>query len=527
MMSGIARNRYQVRALTALAALLIAIFVFSYFIDPIVRARVEITMNRELHAYHTQLARAHLQLLGGSLTLKGLTISQNAHPEPPVAKIEQLQLQIQWHELLFGHVVANVLLQHPALHINLTQLREQRAGKVSLRQVGWQEALQKIYPFKINRLEIPDGEVVYEDTDPTHPLHLKKLRFVADNIRNFHPPDATYPSTIHAEAIIFETGKATVDGNANFLSEPFPGTRLRYRIENVPLRPFEPELKRANFTIDAGTIDSRGSMEYSPAIERVEVQEARLDRVNLSYIHTSETESSEKARAQAVKEQAQKATNQPGLVLKMEQLDFNGGNLKFVNAAKDPVYSLYLSSLNVRMKGLSNHFSQAPAGVEMTGLFMGSGQTSIHGSFRPEQVGPNLNLDIAIENTSLSALNDLLRAYGRFDVRSGTLSVYSQLTVKQGTMTGYVKPLFGNIEVYDSQKDSGKPVFHQAYELAIGGAVHLLKNHSSKEVATEIPISGQLSNPNTDTWDGIVELLENAFIQAILPGFDHATQNHG
>jgi hypothetical protein len=491
-----------------------------------VRARVESTMNRELRGYHARLARAHLQIINGSLILYGLTVMQNAHPEPPVAKIEQLQLRVQWHELFSGHVVADVLLQHPAFRINLMQLRAQRAGKVSLREVGWQISLQRIYPFKINRLEIADGDLVYEDTEPAHLLHVKKLRFLADNIRNFHSPDTIYPSTIHADMIIFDTGRAMVDGNANFLSEPFPGTRLRYQIENVPLEPFEPELERANFRIEAGTLDSRGSMEYSPAIERVDVQQARVKGVDLSYIHTAETAGSEEARGQEAKEQARKAANKSGLALKMEQLYLTRSKLKFVNEAKDPAYSLFFSSLDVQIKNLSNHFSQGPASLEMTGLFMGSGQTSIQGGFRPDLLGPDLTLDITIEKTSLPALNGLLRAYGRFDVQSGTASVYSQLTAKQGTMTGYVKPLFDNIEVYDSQKDSRKPILHQAYELAIGGAAHLLKNHSSQRVATEIPISGQLSSPNSDTWNVIVELLENAFIQAILPGFDHATQTH-
>ena len=213
--------------------------------------------------------------------------------------------------------------------------------------------------------------------------------------------------------------------------------------------------------------------------------------------------------------------------MRIRQLYLTDSTLWFVNEAKDPPYSLYFSSLNVQTNNLSNHFSQGPARIEVTGIFMGSGRASIRGSFRPDQFGPDLTMDITLEKISLRALNGLWRAYGRFDVQAGTVSVYSQLAAKQGTMNGYVKLLFSNIEVYDSRKDSGKAILHQAYELAIGGVAHVLKNHSSHRVATEIPISGQLCNPNTDTGNAVLELLENAFIQAILPGFDHAEQTNG
>ena len=154
------KNRYPSRSLKVLATLLVGILAFSYFINPIVRERVETAMNRGLRGYHAKLAGAHLQVLNASPTLYGLTVMQNAHPEPPVAKVEELRLRIQWRELIQGHVVANVLVQGPAFRINVRQLQAQRAGKVSLREVGGQISLQRIYPFKINRLEIPDGDLV-------------------------------------------------------------------------------------------------------------------------------------------------------------------------------------------------------------------------------------------------------------------------------------------------------------------------------------------------------------------------------
>ncbi|MGD0120875.1 MAG: hypothetical protein ABSD30_22635, partial [Candidatus Binatus sp.] len=151
---------------------------------------------------------------------------------------------------------------------------------------------------------------------------------------------------------------------------------------------------------------------------------------------------------------------------------------------------------------------------------MGSGDTRLTGVLRPQKQGPDFDFDLASQNTDLTSLNDLLRAYGKFDVASGRVSVFSQVSVKNHYVNGYVKPLFTDIQVYSTEKDAKKPVLHQVYELAIGGAAKLLKNHSTEQVATKVDISGPVNTPNMSTWQAIGQFLTNAFISAIVPGFD-------
>jgi hypothetical protein len=46
-------------------------------------------------------------------------------------------------------------------------------------------------------------------------------------------------------------------------------------------------------------------------------------------------------------------------------------------------------------------------------------------------------------------------------------------------------------------------------------------------VATQVNLNGTLKNPNVSTWEAFVEVVRNAFIQAILPGFDHEVHPDG
>ena len=149
-----------------------------------------------------------------------------------------------------------------------------------------------------------------------------------------------------------------------------------------------------------------------------------------------------------------------------------------------------------------------------------NGWRSLIGTFFAKENGPHFGMNLAIQNTEFPAMNDLLRAYGRFDVKAGMFSVYSQMGVKDGDLNGYVKPMFSDLQFYDWDKDKRKNVLQQAKQLALGAAAKLLKSGKTGQVASQVTLTGKLKNPNTSTWEAVVELLQNAFIQAILPGFD-------
>src|SRR5215813_1514136 len=121
-----------------LASVLVALFIASFFLDDIIRARTQAAMNQKLKGYHVALGHAHLQLVGGRLTLNQIKIIQRAHPYPPIAEISTMRFHIDWKELLSRRVVADVLLWRPQLHIDLTQFVSEKNDRVPLKQKGWQ-----------------------------------------------------------------------------------------------------------------------------------------------------------------------------------------------------------------------------------------------------------------------------------------------------------------------------------------------------------------------------------------------------
>jgi hypothetical protein len=84
--------------------------------------------------------------------------------------------------------------------------------------------------------------------------------------------------------------------------------------------------------------------------------------------------------------------------------------------------------------------------------------------------------------------------------------------------------MFSDLVVYEYEKDKNTSIMHQAKELMIGGASHIFKNRSTQQVATKVDLSGKLTGPDVSTWQAIVQVLHNAFIEAIIPGFDRAVR---
>src|SRR6266508_1764414 len=169
-------------------------------------------------------------------------------------------------------MVAEFNLDRPKIHIDLLQLKAEAASKTPMKERGWQQVLEDIYPLKINHFTVADGDVVYIDQDPKRPLHLGHVNLQAQNIRNVWSANQVYPSSFHMDTVVFETGRANVDGRANFLAEPIPGVKASFNIDKVPLNYFKPIALRYNVAIRKGELMGSGDVEYAPKVKTAHVK---------------------------------------------------------------------------------------------------------------------------------------------------------------------------------------------------------------------------------------------------------------
>jgi Domain of Unknown Function (DUF748) len=513
-------RRHWVLITVPIVLIVIAAYVLAFMLDEPLRRITQGKMNHALKGYTANIKRLDFHPFGFSLDLRHVTITQDEHPDPPVLLVERLSASVHWRALLSGRLVADVEIIRPVVRVNLPQARKEISDPVPVKERGWQEALEAVYPLKINHFEIRHGDVTYVDKGPFKPLHLSELNLVATNIRNVRSKERTYPSELSFSARVFDTGRVGAEGQADFMAEPTPTFRGGVDLAGIELDYFKPITNRYNLVVNKGIISASGEVEYGQEVRTVDLKTAVLDGVHVEYVHSPRTAGAERERTGQAKSAAKKVNNAPGVLVRIGELHLVNSTVGFVNKAKTPAYRLFVEGLNGSLVNLSNHETQGPAVAKVTGKFMGTGSAAADAKFQAEKSGPALNVAVRIEEVSVPKLNDLLRAYGRFDATAGRFYFYSELSARDGQITGYVKPLFKDLKIYSAEQEEGKPALRKMYEGVVAGVAKLLQNHPRDQIATKAEISGRTDNPNVSTIDMVTRLVQNAFFKAILPGFD-------
>jgi hypothetical protein len=517
-------RRYAIAGASVLALVLLA-GVASVLLDAPVRRSMEREVNRRLEGYSVRIGKLDLQLYRLAVDLRDVTIRQESNPEPSMASLPRLHASIEWRALLRGRLVADFLFQKTQLYVNLTQAKTEAKSPTRLKDKGWQEAALAIFPLKINTLRVEDGRVTYIDTDPAHPVELSHLDFEAKDIRNVRSQPHAYPSPVRATAVVFDSGRASIEGHADFLSEPFPGIHLRFALREIPLEQLQPVSHHANLSVRGGTLSAQGETELAPGVRLASISDLAISGLRVDYVRAAAPkQASAGGAAKARAKSPPTSGGVPGkdrLALRVDRLRITDSEFGLEDRTKDPPYRVYIDQAEFRLDGYGRLDSPAPANAVLTGRFQGSGPARATLKMEPDRgKGPDFDLAVRIDNTDMTKMNRLLDAYGNFDVTEGRFSLYSEISVRDGMVHGYVKPLFRDMKVYDPQQDKKKGFFREVYEGLVGVVTKLLENKKRDEVATVAELSGPISKPGSNTLQVIGGLVQNAFFKAILPGLE-------
>ena len=491
------------------------------FIDEPARRYMERKINGRLTGYTIAVPKLHVHPLTVSLELVDATLRQDANPDPPVALFHSLKASLHWKALIHGKVVATITFDRPELYVNLKHLQAEVASDVPLKDRGWQDALEAVaLDLKIDKLTVRDGELTYVDAGPFKPLRLSRINANAENIRNIKSKDRVYPSDLHVEAVVFDSGKLWLDGHADFLAEPHAGIQAALKLEQIELDYFKPITNRYNLSVTKGTLSLAGDVEYAPTITKLALDKVAVQGVHLEYIHKPGTAQVEQARKDQTVKAAKQVADQPDIELRINRVEVTKSTFALVNRAASPEYRVDLTDADLTVENLSNQRIEGASVARLKARFMGSGEMQASLTLRPRKGGYDMQLSARVEDADMVRMNNLVHNYGGFEVAAGEMSVYTELQVNNGAVTGYVKPLFRDVKVGTPAGEPKPTLGRRLYQGAVGLAAKILKNQPRREVVTVVTISGRADQPVYDMWGAVGHLLQNAFIKAILPGFD-------
>jgi hypothetical protein len=208
--------------------------------------------------------------------------------------------------------------------------------------------------------------------------------------------------------------------------------------------------------------------------------------------------------------------------LKVNRFEVFNGDLHYADNTTSPKVDVALIQTHILALNLSNVTDDKialPSTVTASASVYG-GTLSVDLKLNALNKHPTFDLNAEIKNTNLVLLNDILKAYGNFDVNKGTFGLFTEVAAIDGKFKGYVKPIIKDLDVVGPQ-DKQDSFFNKLYEQLVGTAGVIFKNQKVDQVATKVDIEGDFKNPEINILDAIWEVLRNAFIQALIPSIDH------
>lgn len=178
--------------------------------------------------------------------------------------------------------------------------------------------------------------------------------------------------------------------------------------------------------------------------------------------------------------------------------------------------SLTLRDAHLVLRNLTNVAAEdqdAFADLELTGTILGNAPLELTGRIDPNAELPTFDVNLSLEATRLVDVNPWLERFVNVDAEQGTFSMYTELAASNGRFEGYVKPLMEDPKIFRIDEAADGP-FRKVWEGLVELAAKVFKNRRSDQVATRIPLSGELENPDAGMLAAIVNLLRNAFVSA-------------
>lgn len=207
---------------------------------------------------------------------------------------------------------------------------------------------------------------------------------------------------------------------------------------------------------------------------------------------------------------------------RFNQVIINHGEIHLRSFTGKYPFNVYLKNVNAIATNISNILKlqkKLPSAITAQGNTMDGGKVQLSVSFDPLAKQPTFDLDASIKHMNIVAANSLLRSFTSIDVQNGYFSLYLEAAAAKGRITGYAKPYLENLQILNPNENISAP--QKLYKAVVAGVAKILENRNTGAVATKISISGNINDPNMSIWSLIINLLKNAFLQALLPQIDH------
>ena len=267
------------------------------------------------------------------------------------------------------------------------------------------------------------------------------------------------------------------------------------------------------------------SIEWNALFDGALVGEITFEKPVLNFIAAHDISNNESGDSTALSTTAHVDWTVPIkklLPVPVNRLRVNNGKIAFYDFAASPEVGLFLNNVQLDALNLNNTTENPeplPSRIYLQALSIGNGQLNIAMKANVLKAIPDLDMDLRFESVNLRALHELFQAYGNVNVEHGNFNMYSEVAVLDGEISGYVKPLFHELNV-ENRKDEKDESVGVLWESLVSFLNESVRNETHDQVAAKAPLVGHIASAETPFWPSLWNIFSNAFVDA----FDQNTE---
>ena len=263
--------------------------------------------------------------------------------------------------------------------------------------------------------------------------------------------------------------------------------------------------------------------------ERAVVARVEFERPEVNFVDGKSQADSQTGEGTDWREQLNKL-----LPITLNEVRVNDGTLGFYNFNASPPVKLKATDIHASLYNLTNVADEQGnrvARFEGTAKLLDQAPLEASALFDPFHNFQDFEFRVRATGIDLPRLNDLANAYGKFDFKSGNGDLVVEAVAEESQLSGYIKPLLRNVEVFDWQQDvenQNKGFFRSLWEAVVGGSEKVLKNQPRDQIATRVELRGSTKQQDVSAFQAFLGILRNGFVQAFNSGFERdAAQTPG
>ncbi|MFJ4066962.1 DUF748 domain-containing protein [Pseudomonas sp. NPDC089996] len=202
---------------------------------------------------------------------------------------------------------------------------------------------------------------------------------------------------------------------------------------------------------------------------------------------------------------ASAAASKP-LGIRIGQIDINDGSANFADLTLTPNFATAIQQLNGRIGTIDNR-KPAPAKVDVKGKVDRYAPVTIKGALNPFNPLASLDIATSFKRVELTTLTPYSGKFAGFRIRKGRLNLDLHYLITNGQLKAENKLVVEQLQLGE-KVDSP-----DAVDLPIRLAVALLKDTEGK-ISIELPVSGDLNNPQFSVMPIVWQTLRNLVLRA-------------